>query len=395
VANSLSNKQRITIVSFLAYFILSGMLAPIGIIAGPMAALFDQPITDVVARFSWLTLGNLAGAILALFMFDWISLKRLMLILYSVILISLLSFNISTDLTAIGLALGLVGLCSGLGLAGAALTISKSYDTEKRASMLVITDSFFSVAGIVCGALATWFIAREFFWASTYQFVAAVSIVVLILVSISEFPSTTSETKETSPTAKWPLTVWLCLTALFLYTLGQYSMLWWLPNYAETKLGATPEQAGNLVGLFWQGMFAAAIFVSWWVLKVGVRRLVIIASVGTTLFSIPLWVYGDIKALPILAFLWGFANLSMLKMTLSFATQMVEIPTPRLVSALLLGATIGTGLSPIITSQIVAATDNYFILQFSTICYVALAVLLITATRIFKLKRTAGSSPNG
>lgn len=395
MANSLSNKQRITIVSFLAYFILSGMLAPIGIIAGPMAALFDQPITDVVARFSWLTLGNLAGAILALFMFDWISLKRLMLILYSVILISLLSFNISTDLTAIGLALGLVGLCSGLGLAGAALTISKSYDTEKRASMLVITDSFFSVAGIVCGALATWFIAREFFWASTYQFVAAVSIVVLILVSISEFPSTTSETKETSPTAKWPLTVWLCLTALFLYTLGQYSMLWWLPNYAETNLGATPEQAGNLVGLFWQGMFAAAIFVSWWVLKVGVRRLVIIASVGTTLFSIPLWVYGDIKALPILAFLWGFANLSMLKMTLSFATQMVEIPTPRLVSALLLGATIGTGLSPIITSQIVAATDNYFILQFSTICYVALAVLLITATRIFKLKRTAGSNPNG
>jgi TsgA-like MFS transporter len=202
VANSLSNKQRITIVSFLAYFILSGMLAPIGIIAGPMAALFDQPITDVVARFSWLTLGNLAGAVLALFMYDWISLKRLMLILYSVILISLLSFNISTDLTAIGLALGLVGLCSGLGLAGAALTISKSYDTEKRASMLVITDSFFSVAGIVCGALATWFIAREFFWASTYQFVAAVSIVVLILVSISEFPSTTSETKETSPTAK-------------------------------------------------------------------------------------------------------------------------------------------------------------------------------------------------
>jgi hypothetical protein len=76
--------------------------------------------------------------------------------------------------------------------------------------------------------------------------------------------------------------------------------------------------------------------------------------------------------------------LSMLKMTLSFATQMVEVPTPRLVSALLLGATVGTGLSPIITSQIVAATDNYVILQFSTICYTALAVLLISATRIFK-----------
>lgn len=380
----MSNKHRITLVSFLAYFILSGMLAPIGIISKPMATLFEQPITDVVARFSWLTLGNLAGAVLALFMFDWISLKRLMLILYSVTLLSLLSFNFGSDLTAIGLALGSVGLCSGLGLAGAALTISRSYDTEKRASMLVITDSFFSVAGIVCGTLATWFVVREFSWASTYQVVAAVSVIVLILVSFSEFPSTKSDTKETSTSTKWPLTVWLCLTALFLYTLGQYSMLWWLPNYVETQLDATAEQAGNLVGLFWQGMFAAAIFVSWWVLKVGVRRLVIIASIGTTLFSIPLWVYGDIEALPILAFLWGFANLSLLKMTLSFATQMVEIPTPRLVSALLLGATLGTGLSPIITSQIVAATNNYFILQFSTICYAALAVLLTTAALIFK-----------
>ena len=380
----MNNRHRITLVSFLAYFILSGMLAPIGIIAGPMATLFDQPITDVIARFSWLTLGNLAGAVIALFMFDWISLKRLLLILYSVILLSLLSFNFGSDLTAIGLALGSIGLCSGLGLAGAALTISRSYDTERRASMLVITDSFFSIAGIVCGALATWFVAREAAWASTYQVVAAVSIIVLALVSISKFPSTADEAKETSTTTKWPLTVWLCLTALFLYTLGQYSMLWWLPNYAETQLGATPEQAGNLVGLFWQGMLAAAIFVSWWVLKVGVRRLIIIASVGTALFSIPLWLYGDIEALPILAFLWGFANLSMLKMTLSFATQMVDVPTPRLVSALLLGATVGTGLSPIITSQIVAATDNYFILQFSTICYAALAVLLISATRIFK-----------
>ncbi len=380
----MSNKQRITFVSFLAYFILSGMLAPIGIIAGPMATLFDQPITDVVARFSWLTLGNLAGAVLALFMFDWISLRRLLLILYTLVLFSLLSFNFSSDLTAIGLALGMVGLCSGLGLAGAALTISRTYDTEKRASMLVITDSFFSIAGIVCGALATWLVAREVFWAGTYQFVAGVTIVVLVLVALSEFPSTTADAEETPSTEKWPLTIWLCLIALFLYTLGQYSMLWWLPNYVETQLGATPEQAGNLVGIFWQGMFAAAIFVSWWVLKVGVRRLVIIASVGTALFSVPLWTYGNVEALPVLAFLWGFANLSMLKMTLSFATQMVEVPTPRLVSALLLGATLGTGLSPIITSQIVALTNNYFILQFSTVCYAALAILLITATRLFK-----------
>ncbi len=60
---------------------MSGMLAPIGIISGPMAELFGRPITDVTAQFSWLTIGNLIGAIIALFLFDWIQLKRLLVLL--------------------------------------------------------------------------------------------------------------------------------------------------------------------------------------------------------------------------------------------------------------------------------------------------------------------------
>ena len=61
---------------------------------------------------------------------------------------------------------------------------------------------------------------------------------------------------------------------------------------------------------------------------------------------------------------------------------MVKVPTPRLVSTLLLGATLGTAVSPWVTSQIVAATNNHFILQFSTLCYAMLAILLISATRL-------------
>ena len=40
MARFLDNNKRITLVSFLAYFVMSGMLAPIGIISGPMAELF-------------------------------------------------------------------------------------------------------------------------------------------------------------------------------------------------------------------------------------------------------------------------------------------------------------------------------------------------------------------
>lgn len=363
---------------------MSGMLAPIGIIAGPIAELFGRPITDVMAQFSWLTVGNLIGASMALVLIDWIQLKRLMALVYGLILLSLLSLNVVTELTVIGAALGIVGICSGLGLAGAALVISRSYDAERRASMLVITDGSFSVAGFVCAAIATWLVAREFHWSGVYQFVALIAAIILLLTFASAFPTTTAGEYKTVPKERWPLSVWLCVGALFLYTLGQYSMLWWLPNYAETNLGATREQAGNLVGLFWFGMFAAQIFVAWWVMKVGVRRLVLIAGAMTSLFSVPLWIYGEISGLSVFAFMWGIANLSLLKVVLSFATQMVQLPTARLVSSLLLGATLGTAVSPWVTSQIVVATDNHFVLQFSTACYVTLTLLLIAAIRLFQ-----------
>ena len=380
----MNNKQRLTLASFLAYFVMSGMLAPMGIISGAMAEHFGQPVTEITARFSWLTLGILVGAIIALVIFDWIRLRKLLMLVYTVILASLISLIFLSNLSVIGVALGLVGMCCGIGLAGAALVISRTYETERRASMLVITDGSFSVAGIVCSWVAIFLIAREYHWSGVYQFVALITILIVLLSASSTFPATDDTEQEAPSKEIWPLPVWLCIVALFLYTLGQWAVLLWLPTYAETELGTTREQAGQLVSQFWVGMFAAQIFVAWWVLKVGVRRLVMIAGVTTSLFSIPLWVFGDIDVLIILATLWGFANLSLLKVVLSYATQMMKVPTARLVSSLLLGATVGTAVSPWVTSQIVTATNTHFVLQFGTGCYVALTILLLTASRPYR-----------
>lgn len=382
----MNNKKRITLVSFLAYFVMSGMLAPIGIISGPMSEHFRQPITELTAHFSWLTFGILGGSIIALLVFNWVPLRKLMIGLYGMILVCLISFLLHDNMDLIWPALGLVGVCCGVGLAAAALTISRTYEMDRRASMLVITDGSFSVAGIVCSGVAVIFIAREFHWSGAYQFVALIAGIVLLLAVFSTFPKTTTDVQEKQAREPWPASVWLCVVALFLYTLGQYSMLWWLPNYAETQLGAPREQAGQLVSQFWTGMFVAQIFVAWWVLKVGVRRLVLVAGIGSSVSSIPLWIYGDIDGLIVLATIWGFANMGLLKIVLSFATQMLRVPTPRLISTLLLGGSIGTAISPWVTSQVVAATDNHFILQFSTGCYVLLTILLIVATRINKRK---------
>jgi predicted MFS family arabinose efflux permease len=382
MASFLDNKQRITLVSFLAYFVMSGMLAPIGIISVQMAELFDRPITDVTAQFGWLTIGNLIGAVIALIIFDVLKVRTVFLVIYVLIIASILSLNFQDDLMKVGIALGVVGVCCGLGLASAALVISKTYDAERRASMLVITDASFSVAGFCCAALATTLIAAGVHWTGSYQFVAGVAGVILLLTFASKFPDTATDNSVENTGEPWPLSVWLCIGALFLYTLGQFSMLWWLPNYVQEELGASAEQSGFLITLFWLGLFVSQLVVAWWVVKIGVRKLVLIAAILTFLCSILPWTFGNLSILPLLTFIWGVANFSLLKLVLSYGTQMVNVPTPRLVSTLLLGATLGTAVSPWVTSRIVAATDNFFILQFSTLCYAALAILLIVATRL-------------
>lgn len=131
-------------------------------------------------------------------------------------------------------------------------------------------------------------------------------------------------------------------------------------------------------------MFAAQLFVSWWVFKIGVRKIVVLAASACTIFTVPLWIFTDIDTLLIMATVWGFSNLALLKVVLSFTTQMVTIPSPRLVAGILLGATMGTAVSPSITSQVVVMSDNYVVLLFGTGCFVLMTGLLIAATRLFQ-----------
>ena len=378
----MNNRQRITLIAFLAYFVLSGMLAPIGIVSRPMAEFYGRPVAEITSQFSWLTGGNFIGAVLALFVFDWVDLRRMLVAIYGVFAVGLLSLAHFDSLAYGRVVLGVAGLCGGIGLAGAALTIARTYEAERRASLLVITDGCFSVAGFACGSLASYFVARKLGWTSTYQCIGVLAAVIVALSLASDLPATKHKGAIRRRAVSWSMPVWLCVSALFLYSLGQYSMVFWLPNYASLQLGASADVAGSIIGKFWLGMFLGQVFVAWWVLRIGLRRLVAVAAVTTALGSIPLWGILDPTLLPTLALLWGIGNLSMLKSLLSFATTMVPVPDARLVSGLLLGATLGTAISPAVSSLIAERTQIRVVLICSTACHVAMLLLVLFSRRL-------------
>lgn len=344
-----------------------------------MALEFGLPVTEVTAKFSWLTVGIFIGAVAALVVFTWWRIKTAMIGLFGLLGVSLLTLPLSSSLDAVAWRLGVVGVCCGVGLPAAALVIARTFAAERRASMLVITDGSFSVAGIVCAWLAVTLLAQNFHWSSVYIFVGSVAGLLVLLAAFSDYPET-QDTALADPSPRtWPASAWLCIAALCTYTLAQNSILWWLPQYAQNVMGASVSDSGALVGQFWSGMFAAQLFVAWWVLKVGVKRLLWLSASCTLIFSLPLWLVENVGWLWWLAALWGFANLGLLKVVLSYGSTFTPVASPRLVSSLLLGATTGTAVSPWVSSQVVASGDAVTALKFGSAAYLLMLVLLALA----------------
>jgi TsgA-like MFS transporter len=404
--SSTRNRVSVTLACFLAYCVMSGMLAPIGVVLPPLAEQLGIPVPAAGALFSWLTVGILVGSGLALVVFDLLSLRAAMLLIYIAIAGSLLLLRFSESAWLLRLALGVVGAGCGIGLAGAASGIALLFEGERRASMLVVTDGFFSGAGAACSAVAVLFVAAGLHWASSYLLVGGVAVIIVLLAATAHFPTSEAarvapvdgeEDVEESgkgglpaPVPRWPAPVWLCIAALFLYTLGQNSMLWWLPSHLEGTLPMSREAAGSVVSRYWTGMFCGQLLVAWWVLHLGARRMLLASIFGTLLGSLPLWTVTVPTWLPWLAFAWGLANFGLLKVTIAFASEAVPLPTPRLIAALLFGATLGTAVSPVVTSAVVAAGDELTVLRFSSLCYLFLAGLVLLARR---LARPAVATP--
>jgi len=391
------NLPRITLSAFLAYFCVSGVLSTFGLISGPMAAHFGVAVTEVTRGFGWFTFGMLIGAGLAIDVANRFPLQSVLASVFLLVALCLGGLLFAPTLSVVWPLLGATGVCLGIGLAAAATTIARSYAPEPRASMLVMTDACFSLAGRVCAGLTLYFLGKHLHWSSGYLVVAGAAAAVVLLATISTYPDTSADSasslnSSSNAQPRWSLLIWLCIGALCLYTLGQYAMLWWLPQHLQVNFAASPDEAGAVVGQFWLGMFWAQLVVAWWVLKAGAPKLVLIAAISAAVCSVPLWIATDLAWIPWLGALWGFGNLAFLKLAISFATQLQTVPSPRLVSALLFGATSGTAISPWVTSYIVESFGTLTVLRFSTGCYALIALIMLFVvwrSRIFSQQEIA------
>ena len=381
---------RITLGGFLAYFVMSAIISPLGVISAPIATYYDISTATATATFTYLTTGILIGTLVAIFIFDFVRLKQVVIGGVILIVACIYAIYAIRIFSVFAVSLGLIGIGCGIELSAAAVVISKSYAEKMRASMLLLTDSFYSIAGVLSTVLAGWFVAREYHWSSAYLLATLASVVIVGLALSSKYPNTKVDAeKSTLATENWPISVHLVGVAMLVYLIGFVSIYSWVPNYAQEAFGASVESSGIVVSRFFLGMIIGQLVMFFLVLKFPLRNLIIIYAILATLITTSLWLVGTADHLQLAMLTLGLATGGLFKTVLTFGTTIVNDPSPKMVSYLIFHAGLGTAVAPFISSLIVESWDMSAALQLVSVCYGLMVVLLLLS---FMLQPTTSAT---
>ena len=378
------NRVALTLASFLAYFALSGMLAPIGILVQPSAAALGVSAGEMVRTLGFFSTGTLAGSLAAVVLLPSVKLRTLTLSVYGVACCVLLCLLLMpTDLRAIAAMLCVLGACLGIGLAQAALVISRIYSETYRPSMLVATDGSFSLAGFVTASATVFLLTQGAPWASIYGLILAVVLVIFVAAFWLEFPENVrSEDPEDAGLSvrAWPRTIWFLAAALFCYTFGQSSFLIWLPSFAQTSIGLSAAESGHLVGQYWLGMFIGQILTVVIVVRLGAVKMSLTGALWCFMASALLFTYPlSLDSPSMLALIWGICNFGLLKCLISQATLAFNETPAGLIPSLLLAASLGTACSPLASSWMVEALGVAAGMMTGLVSLAAVLLLVVAA----------------
>lgn len=399
----MNSQIRLTLIAFLSYMIMSGLLTQAGVILNAIAAQLDMSAATTVSIFSWLTGGALIGTLLSMYLYTRFSVRRLLLTTYSVLLLLGVALPFLTGAGYSTLAVVFLGLgvCCGSGLSGGAVIISRIYRAQRRASAFIATDCAFSAAGFIFPTLAGWLLVKEMDWTLSYLAVASLAVVILILAATTAFPNahqTASAEGSDEPAPKretalmqfkrilTPRVVCFAI-GVCLYLIAQTTFLTWAPNYLMAYFDAQPEVAGQVVGNYWGfsifGLLTSVVLVNFIPTRIMLLVVSGIAIACTTAFLL----IESVETFLTLGLAFGLLTTCIYKIAISVGTQQIADSPPMLVTLMLFSGSIGSTLAPVVSGLVVDSSDEKGALMLALAGFVTMLVLFISAMLLERLAK--------
>lgn len=387
---NMKNKLSLTLISFLANFIMAGFASQFGMLIEPIAQSFNADVNSVAFIFSLLNGGALIGTILAFFLIDIIGIKRITLLSYTIIIASSLILYITSSLLILQICMTLIGLCGGIGLCIAGTIVVSTWQDKIQSTMLVVQDATFNIAGVIFPLITTYALTHDLSWASSYLMVGLVAVLMLFIIILTNFDLISNPTVKQSQPSEWNFGILSAGIGLFLAMLALYTFLTWAPLYLSQEFFISFELAGIIITQYWAGALIGAFVSTVIVTRVKIEYFFI--SIILLAFIMTLMIvnteYSDNDSLDRIGYLtygYGFVCSALYNAFVAYGVTFVKNASSKNVSFILISGSAGAMFSPAISSILHNYLDIQVIMNTIPIYYAVIIVML--AISMFLKKR--------
>lgn len=363
------NQIGLTWISFFSYAFTGALIVVTGMIMGNIASYFDLSISQMSNIFTCLNAGILISILLNSWLINIVSLKKQLIYGFIFAIIAILGIIFSKNILLFSINIFILGLVSGITMSIGTFIITTLYSGSKRGSQLLLTDSFFSMSGMIFPIITAYLLENKFLWYWIYVCIGIIYFIIFILSVNLKFPESKEKIIHTEKIKKWNFNIVLLSMSALLYILGQLSFISWVPQYATEIMNINIKKTGDLVSNFWMAYMIGMWFFSFIIKFFNLKHIFVFLS---GISAILMYVYIHSSNYLIMQYIiisLGFFSSAIYTIIITLASLQTKKPSAKLINIILFFGTIGTLLTFIITSPIVEKKGIYATLICSNILY--------------------------
>jgi TsgA-like MFS transporter len=379
----MKNKISLTLLSFLANFVMAGFATQFGMLIEPIADKFSANVNEVASIFSLLNGGALAGTIAAFFLIEKIGVKRITLISYLSIALSAAALHFTSSLSVVMIAMTIIGLCGGVGLCIAGTIVVSVWKDKIQSTMLVVQDATFNVAGVVFPLITTYALSNALSWSYSYLAVGIVALATAAIALVTNFSLVENQTTNEAgkDDSEWNLGIISGGLGLFLGMLALYTFLTWAPMFVKEKFDIPFEEAGNIITQYWSAALIGALVSTVIVSRVKIEHFIMGMISLALIITAMIVTTENLAWIGYLTYGYGFACAALYNAFIAYGVSFVKTASSRNVSYILISGSAGAMFSPAISSMFESIIGLQTVMYAIPVIYGLIIVMLLTSNK--------------
>ena len=350
-----SEKLRLSLICILIYVVIAGFVTQIGLLTGPIASAYNKEVTSTTAIFSFLTGGFLAGTFAAYFLLDYIRIKSMVLGYGLLLIISVFGILFIENYSVLPVFLGIIGFVTGISTCIAGIVVGRLWEAKKRESFFIGLDAAYNLGGVFFPFVTTYILLRQLPW--TYCLLAVVVFVAIILYLSLQSGFSNINPDKNMPASQgmveWNSGIIIAGVSLFLVIHGKYSIILWLPQYAQNVLALGPEEAGKLISSVFSTALIGSVAGIYIVSKIRIMYFICAALLTGTLSGLLFTFVGSYASAVLIAATFGLAVSVLYNVFVVYGLNFVSQPSHKHISFIIVSSGIAATIAPYSSSLIV------------------------------------------